>query len=309
MELKKPLSFEDQLQKLKDHGVVISDESAAVRILKAVNYYRLTGYALQFRKDPQYSTYMEGTTFESIYHLYLVDERLRDLFRMYIEKAEIYYRTQIAYGFASVKCTEPPHDQHYDNNNFYNKIGYREVFDHFNREKNYYKDSLIVKHHKANYANRMPLWVMVELMSFSDLSKLYSAMYYSEKDVIACAIGIGRDTLENHLHCLAVLRNKCAHAARLYNTQFNPPARFTKSFLRAHPEVRNNSLFAYSLVLLKRLPDSKSQWGFLTAIETVIEEYRDDIDMELIGFPDNYIEILKNNVSDKESDTQFFKKF
>lgn len=73
MELKKPLSFEDQLQKLKDHGVVISDESAAVRILKAVNYYRLTGYALQFRKDPQYSTYMEGTTFESIYHLYLVD--------------------------------------------------------------------------------------------------------------------------------------------------------------------------------------------------------------------------------------------
>lgn len=169
---------------------MISDESEAVRILKTVNYYRLTGYALQFRKDPKYSTYSEGTTFESIYHLYLVDERLRDLFRMYIEKAEVYYRTQIAYGFASVKCMEPPHDQHYDSNNFYNQVGYQEVFDHFNREKNYYKDSLIVKHHKINYANKMPLWVMVELMSFSNLSKLYSAMYYSEKDVIACAVGI-----------------------------------------------------------------------------------------------------------------------
>ena len=144
MELKKPLSFADQLQKLKDHGVAISDEVEAVRILKTVNYYRLTGYALQFRKDPKYSTYLEGTTFESIYHLYLADERLRDLFRMYIEKAEIYYRTQIAYGFASVKCAEPPHDQHYDSSNFYNQAGYRGVFDHFNREKNYYKDSLIV---------------------------------------------------------------------------------------------------------------------------------------------------------------------
>lgn len=73
--------------------------------------------------------------------------------------------------------------------------------------------------------------------------------------------------------------------------------------MRAHPEVRNNSLFAYSLVLLKRLPDSKSQWRFLTAIETVLDEYRDDIDMELIGFPDNYVDILKNNVLDKESST------
>lgn len=303
MNLKKPLSFTDQLQKLKDHGVVISDEAEAVRVLETVNYYRFTGYALQFRKDPKYSTYLEGTTFESIYHLYLVDERLRDLFRMYLEKAEVYYRTQIAYGFASVKCTEPPHDQHYDSNNFYNEVGYCEVLDHFHREKNYYKDSLIVKHHKMKYANRMPLWVMVELMSFSNLSKLYSAMYYSEKDVIAHSIGVGRNTLENHLHCLAVLRNKCAHAARLYNTQFNPPARFTKTFLRANPQVRNNSLFAYALVLLKRLPDLKSKWGLLTAIETVIEEYKEDIDMELIGFPENYIDILKNNIADEKTDT------
>lgn len=99
------------------------------------------------------------------------------------------------------------------------------------------------------------------------------------------------------------MRNKCAHAARLYNTQFNPPARFTKNFLRANPKVRNNSLFAYSLVLLKRLPDLKSKWGLFSAIETVIEEYKEDIDMELIGFPDNYKDILKNNILGGKSDT------
>ena len=43
----------------------------------------------------------------------------------------------------------------------------------FSREKNYYKDSLIVKHHKIKYSSKMPLWVIVELMSFSNMSKLY----------------------------------------------------------------------------------------------------------------------------------------
>jgi hypothetical protein len=28
----------------------------------------------------------------------------------------------------------------------------------------------------------------------------------------------------------------------------------------------------------------------------LMEEYKDDIDMGLIGFPENYLEILKNNL-------------
>lgn len=59
----------------------------------------------------------------------------------------------------------------------------------FKKEKNYYKDSLIVKHHKAQYESKIPLWVIVELMSFSNTSKLYSSMYISEKEKIADAVG------------------------------------------------------------------------------------------------------------------------
>lgn len=275
------------------HGMDVADIIFAREVLKTINYYRFTGYALQFRKKPNESRYVDGITFEQVYRIYKFDEVLRDILRRYIEKSEIYYRTQIAYGFSVVKCTTPPYEQHYDERNFFNKKGYNEVMDNFAKEKNYYKDSLVVKHHKEKYASRMPLWVMVELMSFSNLSKLYSSMYFSEKEVIADAIGIGKTTLENHLHCLSVLRNKCAHAARLYNTEFNPPAKFTSSFLKKHPEVKNNSLFAYVLVLLKRLPDKCSKEAFLQAIEIVIDEYRGDIDMRLIGFPENYLNILE----------------
>lgn len=297
MDLKQPLSFDDQLNQLKKHGVIISDESKAKEILKEINYYRFSGYALQFRVAPNKSDYQPGTSFESIYNLYVADEKLRDLFRTFIEKAEVYYRTQIAYGFTMNKCINPPFDQHYDETNFYNVAGYEEVMNSFNREKNYYKDSLVVKHHVAKYQSKMPLWVMVELFSFSNLSKLYSSMYFSEKNAIANSIGISCSTLENHLHCLSVLRNKCSHAARLYNTKFNPPARFTSSFLSKNPEVDNQLLFAYSLVLLKRLPDRDSKKEFVDSLEKVIEQYKEDINLSLIGFPNNYLKILTNNIN------------
>lgn len=154
---------------------------------------------------------------------------------------------------------ESPYNQHYKEDNFYNKKGYREVMQIFSKEESYYKDSLIVKHHKQKYRGQMPLWVMVELMSFSNVSKLYCAMFISEKEKIAKKIGVNYKTLENHLHCLSVLRNRCAHTARLYNTEFNPPARFTKQFLKRNPYMSNNSLFAYLLVLLRRLPNRETK--------------------------------------------------
>ena len=110
MDLKKPLTFDEQLDKLIAHGMIVADREKAKDILKRVNYYRFTGYALQFRQEPSGSNYIEGTTFETVYHLYKVDEILRDTFRRYIEKAEVYYRTQIAYGFSIAKCIEAPHD-------------------------------------------------------------------------------------------------------------------------------------------------------------------------------------------------------
>ena len=68
----------------KEYARLVADREKAKDILKRVNYYRFTGYALQFRQEPSGSDY--------------------------IEKAEVYYRTQIVYGFSIAKCIEAPHD-------------------------------------------------------------------------------------------------------------------------------------------------------------------------------------------------------
>ena len=292
MELKAPLSLDGQIDKLKSHGMIITDDNRVKNILSRINYYRFTGYALQFRQSINNSDYVGGLTFEKVYKIYQFDERIRDILRRYIEIAEVFYRAQISYGFCMAKCVDSPHDQHYDEKNYYKKEEFKEIIVHLEKDKGYYKDSLIVKHHRDKYDDKMPLWVMVELLSFSDVSKLFCCMYYSEQNNIANAIGISAATLENHLHCLSVLRNKCAHAARLYNTKFYPAARFNPKFLRSNRNIKNDTLFAYLLILIKRLSENSIRRALVNDIYTIIEEYKCDIDLSLIGFPEDYYELM-----------------
>lgn len=293
MNLKKPLTISEQLDQLEAHGLIIDDRPSAANFLSEVNYYKFTGYALHLRLNEESSDFIPGHTFEEVRNLYSFDSEMRSVLRKYLEIAEIYYKTLIANSFSLEKCTAPPYDQHYDDRNYYDVEGFHHVLDVFQKEKGYYADSLIVKHHNEYYDGKMPLWVMVELMSFSSVSMLYRAMYTSSKDLIANKLGIGSATLANHLHCLSVLRNKCSHGARLLNTRFHPPAKLSSAFLRRHPTVDNASLFAYLLVLGWRLPSKDDRQSLITEVCSILSRYEDVLDLSLVGFPANYVSILR----------------
>lgn len=296
MELKQPLTLDDQVNRLREHGIDVSDPVSAKTILRRIGYYRFTGYALQFRKTPSNSDCDDGTTFENIFRIYLFDHNMRCILRKYLEIAEVYYKALIANTFSLEKCLDSPHDQHYDRNNYCDRIGFDEVMDSLKNEgKTYYRDSLILKHHKTKYSGKLPLWAMLELLSFANASKLYNAMFDSDKELIASNVGIASDTLTNHLHCLSVLRNKCSHCARLYNTTMSPPAHLSEKYKKRHPEVINNTLFAYIIVLLQRLPSRDIKKELKSDIVSIIESHKQFINMTCIGFPDNY-EILMEGV-------------
>jgi abortive infection bacteriophage resistance protein len=292
MDLKKPYTIDEQIKKLKDHGVVISDEAFARNVLQKVSYYRLSGYMLQYRLSIDSHEMIKGIRFEDIYTAYCFDEEIRSLLRQYIEKAEFFYKDLIGNKFAELKCQTPPYDQHYDVKNYYDKVGITKTLQNFTKEKSYYKDSAIVKHHFNKYADKMPVWVMLELMTCSSVSLFYHALYISDKNVIATQVGISTSTLENHLHALSVLRNKCSHGVRLYNSTMNPPVKFNKSFLRNNTAIRNDSLFAYILMLIKRLPSDDERKQLRDKLNCIVKKYEKDIDLNLIGFPQNYRELM-----------------
>lgn len=288
MELKPPLTFTEQVHRLKQHGMKFEDSKSVQHFLEQVNYYRFSGYALEFRTSPQSSQYREGTTFAHVLALYQFDEKLRHILRLPLEEAEVYYRTQIANVFACLKCQTSPHDQHYLEKNYYRKDIFHKLQKQIEREENYHRDSLIVQHHISKYQNRMPLWVLVELMSFSSLSKFYSCMYRNDQEAIAASIGTSARILGNHLHCMAVLRNRCAHAGRLYHAVFAPPVVFGQRFLRQHPEVQTNTFFAYLLMLIKRLPSERQQELLKKDVSELFEAHADIITPSSIGLPENW---------------------
>ena len=290
--LKEPLNFEDKTIQLDKHGVIIKDFDLAEKILNEVNYYRLTGYLISIRKSKNDSDLKQKVDFDKLYSTYKMDNELKNFLFNILIKIELNLRTTIAYEYSMSKCISPPHDQHYDKNNYYNKKGFYDVLNSLEKTKNYNKDSLVIKHHQEKYSSKMPLWVLVEFMSFSTLSKYYSSMYHSEQELIANKVKINYKLLPNWLHCLSVLRNYCAHGARLYNIEFKPSVKLGRSFLRHNPDVKNNTLFSYIYIMFKLLPNSLNKSDELDKLYEIIKSYP-DVDLCKFGFTENYKDLLE----------------
>lgn len=65
----------------------------------------------------------------------------------------------------------------------------------------------------------VPLWVLVNAISFSRLSTFYNLMKQKERIEISQHWGIQETDLISYIEVLAFFRNICAHDDRLYNTK------------------------------------------------------------------------------------------
>lgn len=297
MDLKKPATFDEQIKILADrHHMEIKDIEGAKEFLSYSNYYRFTGYATSFREDPSGEKFYSNTQFEVVKSIYQFDEELRSFLHKYLEKVEIFARTQIAYWFSVQRNTKPPYMAHYDEKQYKNRKQIQEIYECLKKEEKRNSDSLVVQHHKCKYGNKMPLWVMVDLLSFSNLSKLYNCMYDTEKVSIASGMKTFPGVLRNHLYCLSKLRNKCAHYSRLYgkDVSFNPPVKLPPTFLTKNPQINNNTLFAYLLALIQRQPTPKDKDSLANGLISLINKYKDTISLEQVGAPNNYIPVLEH---------------
>lgn len=73
------MTYEQQLQKMKDKHLTIADDAEATDFLRRHGYFSLvTGYKDLF-KNPTTRNYHDGTTFQDIVALYQFDESLREL--------------------------------------------------------------------------------------------------------------------------------------------------------------------------------------------------------------------------------------
>jgi len=83
---KPAFTFEDQLDRLIERGMVVDDRAQALRYLEHLNYYRIGAYWLPFEADHGTHQFRDGTRFEDVLNLYVFDRALRLLVMDAIER-------------------------------------------------------------------------------------------------------------------------------------------------------------------------------------------------------------------------------
>lgn len=106
---KPPKTFAEQVDKLREHGLLIPDLAKAEFYLSHLNYYRFAAYCLPFEQDHATHQFHAGTSFDDVLNLYIFDRELRLLLLDAIERIEVSLRTQMAYHLSHRYNTAHPH--------------------------------------------------------------------------------------------------------------------------------------------------------------------------------------------------------
>jgi len=285
MQVKPPITFDAQLDKLKERGCIVTDEAFARMKLEQINYYRLTAYFLPFLQAD--GTYKPGTTFDGVYRVYEFDRKLRGLILSAVEEIELMLRTQLAYHHAHKYGALG----YMDAANFKPYRNHARLLEHVQQAIERNRAKLFVQHHLQQYEGQFPLWVIIELFTIGELSRFYADLHRPDKKALARALFHTTDSnASSWLLCMANLRNDCAHYARLYYTKFGTVPATPGGF----GYKLQDRVFDYILVLKFLYPDPV-QWEhtFMNALAALIEEYRDTIDMRCIGFPSDWERVLR----------------
>lgn len=228
---KPPKTFDEQIELLESRGLVIPDKARAKRHLSNVSYFRMSAYMLPFKKRDVYGKpldeFVEETTWSEIYNLYKFDRKLRLLVFDAIERIEIALRTQVIYQLSH------KYGSHWQDNKCLfvpaktsNKTGktydvFADIQKHISEQLTTNKKVEFIKHYQETYNNPLtpPSWMSVELLYFSELSKICQNLKNrKDRTDLSKAFGIAsEDVFCSWIHTLNYLRNICAHHARLWN--------------------------------------------------------------------------------------------
>lgn len=235
MENRKPFrTINEQMEILRSRGLVVGDNSRIV--LMREGYYSLVnGYKDAFI-DRQRSSetgedrYKEGTTFDHLHLLFDLDRMLKERTFPMLVRAETTVRTAVAYCF-SERYREM--DSYLDPNNYCTRSQYHDGR-HYERDKadlirllrsahDNRRGHSSIDHYLATHGH-VPLWVLVNVLTFGNVSHLYSLSTQQVKNAVCRMIyeeqgavrRIGTEQLRKALSVLVDYRNVCAHDDRLY---------------------------------------------------------------------------------------------
>lgn len=300
-------NLDEQIEILKSKGLIINDVVKAKEILLKENYFFISGYRHLFMRSNKDSKFIEGTTFEELYGMFLFDRKIRNIMFKYILVVEnnlksiISYQLSKKYGYKEKDYLNPQ-------NFTQDSIKSRQVKDVLNKMKRQIRVNgskhTATMHYIDNYGY-IPMWILVKVLSLGIISELYNILKADDKLVIAEMYKIDAEILGIYVSLLANFRNLCAHEDILYDhrTQRVIPDHKYHQMLdidRIDDEYifGKNDLFALIIILKQML--SENEFHDLIRELSYEVDYLDGIVdvvplnliLNRIGFPDNWRDIV-----------------
>lgn len=255
----------------------------------------MTAYWLPFEADHGTHKFRPDTSFDDVLNLYIFDRELRLLLMDAIERIEISVRTRWMDVFVHA---HGPH-AHLDSGLFVTKVNrsggivwsHERAVASLTTENSRSRETFI-QHLRNKYDEQLPpLWATCELMTFGEFSKWYANTASSGlRNKVSRSYGLDETILVSFLHHLAVVRNLCAHHARVWNREFTftwKLPRKTPSELLENLNPAENRRLYNTLVMLGFLMDQISpHTGWKYRLLALIDEH--GIPPKPMGFPKKY---------------------
>ena len=300
-------TINEQVEILKDKGLIIEDELEAKEILLRENYFFIMGYRHLFMSRNNKSKFISGTTFNEVYALFEFDRNFRNIIfknALVIEnqlKSVISYQLSKKYGYREKDYLNPKNfTQDHD------KI--KRVHDLINKMKRQIRINASSHNATIHYMNNygyIPLWVLVKVLSFGIVCELFTILKKEDQIEVADIFGTTPEVLQDILIILSNYRNLCAHEDIVFEHRTERVIPDTKY----HEEMNipkmdgeyiygKNDLFAV-IIIFKILLNEKNFRLMMKEIEYEIELLDGRVDtipiskvLDRMGFPENYIEII-----------------
>lgn len=213
------MTLVEQIDTLKQRGLVFEDEQEAMDVLSRISYFRLASYWRVMEEDSRVHRFRAGSRFSEVVSLYNFDAELRSLVFKALHHIEIAARTKINQHFAMA------HGSFWfmDVSLAVNEHRHGKNLDSLQMELSRCRDEFIKEHFRKYDSPKFPpSWKTLEVSSFGTLSKLYNNMndYGVMKRVARDFDMPQHEYLRSWLESLTIVRNYCAHHARLWNAHF-----------------------------------------------------------------------------------------
>lgn len=300
-------TIDQQIEILKNKGLIIGDENKAYDILLKENYFFINGYRHLFMNSPSDKTFVSGATFDELYALFQFDRYSRNIFfknLLIIEnrlKSVISYQLSKKYGYKE--------KDYLNYRNFtQNPEKKRKVKDVIEKMKRQIRINTCRHNATMHYLNNygyIPLWILVKVLSFGMVCELFTILKDEDKLEIASIFNISVEYLEEFLPILSNYRNLCAHEDIVFDHKTErviPDTEYHKklNIFKMDDEYiyGKNDIFSVIIIFKFMLEDDEFRLMIkefeyeFAKLDAEVDSIPSEKILDTMGIPKNYMNII-----------------